>query len=169
MVHAFNPSTGEAEAGGFLSSRPAWFTEWVPGQPGLHRETLSRKTKNKFKKFKKIRHVILWFHTSIRKTVGNIHLLHNVCVWKSLKEDPRLRYYAKTKRAYCAETIIIQGSIIHWNSDLRQKHETFFIENQGNNLEYQNFHWWVLGGHRVRLLIGLSQVATGLHSYVMNF
>jgi hypothetical protein len=24
MVHAFNPSTGEAEAGGFLSSRPAW-------------------------------------------------------------------------------------------------------------------------------------------------
>jgi hypothetical protein len=21
--------------------RPAWSTEWVPGQPGLHRETLS--------------------------------------------------------------------------------------------------------------------------------
>jgi hypothetical protein len=45
VVHAFNPSTREAEAGGFLSSRPAWSTEWVPGQPGLHRETLSRKTK----------------------------------------------------------------------------------------------------------------------------
>jgi hypothetical protein len=27
MEHAFNPSTWEAEAGGFLSSRPAWFTE----------------------------------------------------------------------------------------------------------------------------------------------
>jgi hypothetical protein len=25
--HAFNPSAGEAEAGGFLSSRPAWSTE----------------------------------------------------------------------------------------------------------------------------------------------
>jgi hypothetical protein len=24
VAHAFNPSTGEAEAGGFLSSRPAW-------------------------------------------------------------------------------------------------------------------------------------------------
>jgi hypothetical protein len=24
VVHAFNPSTQEAEAGGFLSSRPAW-------------------------------------------------------------------------------------------------------------------------------------------------
>jgi hypothetical protein len=51
VVHTFNPSTWEAEAGGFLSSRPAWSTEWVPGQPGLHRETLSHKTKqNKTKK-----------------------------------------------------------------------------------------------------------------------
>ena len=46
VAHAFNPSTWEAEAGGFLSSRPAWSTEWVPGQPGLHRETLyGKKTK----------------------------------------------------------------------------------------------------------------------------
>ena len=50
VAHAFNPSTREAEADGFLSSRPAWSTEWVPGQPGLHRETLSRKTKKKKKK-----------------------------------------------------------------------------------------------------------------------
>jgi hypothetical protein len=27
VVNAFNPSTQEAEAGGFLSSRPAWSTE----------------------------------------------------------------------------------------------------------------------------------------------
>jgi major histocompatibility complex class I len=27
VVHAFNPSTQEAEAGGFLSLRPAWSTE----------------------------------------------------------------------------------------------------------------------------------------------
>jgi hypothetical protein len=46
-----NPSTREAEAGGFLSSRPAWSTKWVPGQPGLHRETLSPK-QNKTKKNK---------------------------------------------------------------------------------------------------------------------
>jgi hypothetical protein len=53
VAHAFNPSTREAEAGGFLSSRPAWSTEWVPGQPGLHRETLSGKQKNKKTKNKK--------------------------------------------------------------------------------------------------------------------
>jgi hypothetical protein len=51
VAHAFNPSTREAEAGGFLSSRPAWSTKWVPGQPGLYRETLPRKTKNNKKKF----------------------------------------------------------------------------------------------------------------------
>jgi hypothetical protein len=27
VAHAFNPSTWEAEAGGFLSWRPAWSTE----------------------------------------------------------------------------------------------------------------------------------------------
>jgi hypothetical protein len=27
VLHTFNPSTWEAEAGGFLSSRPAWSTE----------------------------------------------------------------------------------------------------------------------------------------------
>jgi hypothetical protein len=47
VAHAYNPSIWEAEAGGFLSSRPAWSTKWVPGQPGLYRETLSRKNKNK--------------------------------------------------------------------------------------------------------------------------
>jgi hypothetical protein len=50
VAHAFNPSTREAEAGGFLSSRPAWSTKWVPGQLELHRETPSRKTKKKKKK-----------------------------------------------------------------------------------------------------------------------
>jgi hypothetical protein len=39
VVHAFNPSTWEAEAGGFLSSRPAWSTELVLGQPGLPHNT----------------------------------------------------------------------------------------------------------------------------------
>ena len=45
VEHAFNPRTGEEEAGRFLNSRPAWSTEWVPGQPELYRETLSPKTK----------------------------------------------------------------------------------------------------------------------------
>jgi hypothetical protein len=53
VAHAFNPSTWEAEAGRFLSLRPAWSTKWVLGQPGLHRETLSRKNPNQTKQTKK--------------------------------------------------------------------------------------------------------------------
>jgi hypothetical protein len=45
VAHTFNPSTWEAEAGGFLSSRPSWSTKCLPGQPELYRETLSQKTK----------------------------------------------------------------------------------------------------------------------------
>ena len=42
----FNPSTWEAEAGRFLSSRPTWSTEWVPGQPGvIDKPCLENKTK----------------------------------------------------------------------------------------------------------------------------
>jgi hypothetical protein len=50
VAHAFNPSTREAEAGGSLSSRPAWSTEWVPGQPGTHRGTTQRNPVSKIKK-----------------------------------------------------------------------------------------------------------------------
>jgi hypothetical protein len=63
VAHAFNPSTQEAEAGGFLSSRLAWSTEWVPGQPGLYRETLSQKEKKRKKKKKRMH--IIFFNDSI--------------------------------------------------------------------------------------------------------
>ena len=62
VAHAFNPSTREAEAGSFMSSRPAWSTNWVPGQPGLHRETLSQKNKKQKKKKKKKQAEKLWGH-----------------------------------------------------------------------------------------------------------
>jgi hypothetical protein len=53
VAHAFNRSTREEEAGRFLSSRPACTKKWVPGQPGLYRETLLKnKKKNKTKKQK---------------------------------------------------------------------------------------------------------------------
>jgi hypothetical protein len=51
VAHAFNPSTWKAEAGEFLSSRPAWSTKRGPGQPGLYRETLAGK-QNKTKQNK---------------------------------------------------------------------------------------------------------------------
>jgi hypothetical protein len=47
--------TDRKELKEFLSSRPAWSTEWVPGQPGLHRENLSQnKQTNKQTKFMRV-------------------------------------------------------------------------------------------------------------------
>jgi hypothetical protein len=45
-MSTFNPSTQEAGTGGSLTLRPPWSIERVPGQPGLHRETLSQKPTN---------------------------------------------------------------------------------------------------------------------------
>ena len=57
VVHTFNPSAQGGRGRWIsMSSRPVWFTEWVPGQPEIHRETLSRKTKTK--KLKRIK--LLW-------------------------------------------------------------------------------------------------------------
>jgi hypothetical protein len=47
-VHTFNPSTWEAEAGGVLSSRSAWSTEFQYSQG--YREALSRKNQHHPKK-----------------------------------------------------------------------------------------------------------------------
>jgi hypothetical protein len=55
VVHSFKPSTWEA--GKLLSSRPAWSTEWVPGQPELYRETLSQKNKQTNKKNNSQNHI----------------------------------------------------------------------------------------------------------------
>ena len=49
-VQAWEPSTCEAETGGFLCSRSAWSTERVRGQPGLHRETLSLRKRKEGRK-----------------------------------------------------------------------------------------------------------------------
>ena len=46
VVPCLQPSAGQAEVGGSLSSRPAWSS----GQPGLHKEILSQKTKQRLER-----------------------------------------------------------------------------------------------------------------------
>jgi hypothetical protein len=55
VVHAFNPSTQEteAEAGGFLSLRPAWSTKRVQDSQGYTEKPCLEKQKNKNKQTKK--------------------------------------------------------------------------------------------------------------------
>ena len=47
VVRAFNLSTWEAEAGGFLSSRPAWSTEWFQDSQGYTEKPCLEKQTNK--------------------------------------------------------------------------------------------------------------------------
>ena len=72
VLHAFNPSTREAESGRFLSSRTAWSTEWVPEQPGLRRETLSRKTKQNKTNRELLKHSIYWMHVRVMAHVSRV-------------------------------------------------------------------------------------------------
>jgi hypothetical protein len=101
VVHAFNPSTWEAEAGRFLSSRPAWSTKWVPGQPGLYRETLSRTPRHPPKK--KLDSVAHSFKPSTGETSGSLssrpsslqsEFLHS----QGYTEKPSLRGGKKQKK-----------------------------------------------------------------------
>jgi hypothetical protein len=51
VAHAFNPSSWEAEAGRFLSSRPAWLqSEFQDSQGYTEKPCLKKKTKPKKKK-----------------------------------------------------------------------------------------------------------------------
>jgi hypothetical protein len=47
VVHAFNPSTWEAEEGGFLSSRPAWSTNEFQDNQGYTEKPCLEKKKKK--------------------------------------------------------------------------------------------------------------------------
>ena len=47
VAHAFNPSTWEAEEGGFLSSRPAWSTEFQGGQSYKEKPCLKTNKKDR--------------------------------------------------------------------------------------------------------------------------
>jgi hypothetical protein len=49
VVYPLIPALSWLRQVDLLSSRPAWFTERVPGQPGLQKETLSWKKKQKNK------------------------------------------------------------------------------------------------------------------------
>jgi hypothetical protein len=97
VMHTFNPSTREAEAGGFLSSRPARSKKWVPGHPGLYRETLSQKTKttqpnNQATKQKTYRWTI-WQNNYTRKAESTLRKFNKMIQTKNVIK--KLKYIFK--------------------------------------------------------------------------
>jgi hypothetical protein len=47
VAHAFNPSTWKAEAGGFVSSRQAWYKEFQDSQGYIKKPCLKKPGKKK--------------------------------------------------------------------------------------------------------------------------
>lgn len=72
MVDAFDPRIWQKDVGSFLSLKPAKFTEPIPGQPWIHRETLSLTTPLKTKKAEKMKESKLRSYGS--KAIRNILL-----------------------------------------------------------------------------------------------
>jgi hypothetical protein len=105
MEHAFNPSTSEAEAGGFLSSRSAWFTEWVPGDRGLHRKTLSwdKQTNKKEKKKKEKLNSSVICHLYCLRTLKTICLHYTPAVFSETSKLQR-------KILHCSSLCLQQNS-----------------------------------------------------------
>jgi hypothetical protein len=99
VAHTFNPSTRETEAGGFLSSRPAWSTKWVPGQPGLHRETLSQKNQKTTttKTWQKVIEEDTWFglQASLQACIQTyLHTwIHRILSYHPQSNDEYTYYY----------------------------------------------------------------------------
>ena len=93
MVRAFNPSTWEAEAGRFLSLRPAWSTEWVWGQPGLCRETLLWKTKTNKQTNKTIKQILRTPSASASWVLGLKKLVTMPGCCSTVLHDPLPTYF----------------------------------------------------------------------------
>jgi hypothetical protein len=62
VAHAFNPSIWEAEAGGFLSLRPAWSKEFQDSQGYTEKPCLEKTNKQK--------KVVCWIEARGFKVVG---------------------------------------------------------------------------------------------------
>jgi hypothetical protein len=101
-----------AEAGGFLSLRPAWSSKWVSGQPGLYREILSRKTKQNKKKKKKKRK-----ETDYHKLSSYLHTWAMTCAY--IHNDN----YLRVKNSVCACFIVVSNrwQIMMYNRRERER------------------------------------------------
>jgi hypothetical protein len=74
VAHAFDTGTWEAEAGGFLSSRSAWSTEFQDSQgytekPCLDKQNKTKQNKNKTKKSHAVLPITLCLMAAALKTV----------------------------------------------------------------------------------------------------
>ena len=119
VVHTFNSSSWEAEAGECLSSRPAWSRRWVPEQPGLYRETLPGK-KNQ---------------TKSKQTALVFHIFQHQWIWFPNKKAHTIKMDAKTESIILLHAGNISTSKIAISSEWRTGKGGFKQIDPGSKLE----------------------------------
>jgi hypothetical protein len=77
VAHAFDPSTREAEAGRFLSSGPAWSTEFQDSQgytekPCLEKQKIKTKTNKKTNKKRQETDISMHFILKLTLSISGI-------------------------------------------------------------------------------------------------
>jgi hypothetical protein len=65
VVHTFNSSTWEAEGGGFLSSRPAWSTEFPDSQDYTEKPCLKQTNKKEKEKKSNAEHSLKFWNRTL--------------------------------------------------------------------------------------------------------
>jgi hypothetical protein len=79
VAHTFNPSTREAEAGGFLNSRPAWSTEWYQDSQSYTEKPCLKKQKTTTTTTKR-NSIYIYIYICIYMCVC-IHIYTHICIY----------------------------------------------------------------------------------------
>ena len=156
-----NHGTWEAEAGGFLSLRPAWSTKQVPGQPGLHRETLSWKTKQIKTRYKNTRKYLpcnpLCLPDQSQKTITNSPALPinqhwvqwRIQSWSLLLAmiNPHCRLNLKSPRRHTSGCVLVTVLLL-WRDTMTMETLIKKIISLGLPYSFRGLVHWHYGGEQ---------------------
>jgi hypothetical protein len=119
----------------FLSSRPAWSTEWVPGQPGCTEKPCLKKIKNKAKQTNKQKTTPIYLmkkssvkslQTKFDNPLNRSYIMNNLVLLQEWKDS-----------STCVKPLKITNRI----NDFKKSHETMLVV-AGKKLTKFNTHAW---------------------------
>ena len=140
VADAFIKSTWEAKAGRFVSSKPAWTSQWAPGQPGLHREACLGK-RNLSRKKKKYQMSILSLPLSFQGHLKICFITICVCV---------------CFLCACMCTCVYACTMVHWS-----KRTTFRSRFPPSTMWVLRWNSGVRSVQQVSLSLGILTGSTG--------
>ena len=100
VAHAFNPSTWETEAGGFLSSRPPGVQSEFQDSQGYTEKTCLKKRKKKKRKEKRKRKEKKWKEKSHLEGGANVWAMEEYCLMTCSLKVAQISFYNTQDHQY---------------------------------------------------------------------